>query len=270
MLDSCIHASKEKVNFQGVHPRTQRHRHARPYNHRAMSSPAPTFDPIIASFERTGNIIAGEIRKAILEGRLQPGDVLREEQLARELGTSRTPVREALIELRYEGLVEPQATRRAVVRAYTMEELRDIYELRAALEAHAARIAAERASRTHVAALHASNRRFHEAVIRVEEDSSELIAENLVFHGIIADTTGVPRLKKMIEQVMSVPRRYRAYAAYAPEYRQLIEDEHGRIADAIEQRDGSAASTLMTNHVRWTGEIAAAAAAAVADVAETD
>ena len=63
---------------------------------------APIFGQPIEGTERAGNLIAHEIRRAILEGRVQPGDVLREEQLARELGTSRTPVREALIELRNE------------------------------------------------------------------------------------------------------------------------------------------------------------------------
>jgi DNA-binding GntR family transcriptional regulator len=221
-----------------------------------MSEPAPIFGQPILPTERTGNLIAHEIRRAILEGRVEPGDVLREEQLARELGTSRTPVREALIELRNEGLVEARATRRAVVKAYTAAELRDIYELRATLEAHAARIAAERATEATVRSLEASIERFHELAGRGGADVSELVAENLVFHGLIGDATGFPRLKKMVDQVMVIPKRYRAYAAYTPENRGTVERDHRAIAAAIAGHDAAAAEALMAAHVRWTGEIA--------------
>jgi DNA-binding GntR family transcriptional regulator len=225
-----------------------------------MSDPAPTFGGPILATERAGNLIAHEIRLAILEGRLEPGDVLREEQLARELGTSRTPVREALIELRNEGLVESQATRRAVVRAYNAAELHDIYTLRAALEAHAARLAAERGTEETSRELAASNDRFHELAERAAADElAELVSENLVFHGVIAEATGVPRLQKMIDQVMVIPKRYRAYAAYVPEHRRTVEEDHRRIAEAIGRRDAEAAGRLMDAHVRWTGEIAVAA-----------
>lgn len=220
-----------------------------------MSELAPTFGGPIVPAERTGNLIAHEIRRAILEGRVEPGDVLREEQLARELGTSRTPVREALIELRNEGLVEATTTRRAVVRAYTAEELLDIYELRAALEAHAAATAAARAGPEAVRELEASIERFHE-LAAVEDAIAELVAENLVFHGVIADATGVVRLRKMIDQVMVIPKRYRAYAAYVPEHRGTVERDHRAIAEAIARRDRDEAGALMGAHVRWTGRIA--------------
>ena len=223
-----------------------------------MTEPAPIFGQHIEGAERAGNLIAHEIRRAILEGRLEPGDVLREEQLARELGTSRTPVREALIELRNEGLVEARATRRAVVRAYDAAELLDIYRLRAALEGHAARLAAERATPEAVRNLDASLRRFHDLAGQ-EGAIGELVTENLAFHAVIADATGVPRLQKMIDQVMIIPKRYRAYAAYTLEHRSTVERDHGAIADAIRAHDADAAAALMEQHVRWTGDIAVAA-----------
>jgi DNA-binding GntR family transcriptional regulator len=224
-----------------------------------MSEPEPIFDNLVVPAERTGNLIAHEIRRAILEGRLEPGDVLREEQLARELGTSRTPVREALIELRNEGLVEATATRRAIVRSYDGPELRDIYELRAALEAHAARIAAERNGAAVIGELRASIERFKALAGRDDDVIGDLVTENLVFHGVIADATGVARLKKMIDQVMVIPKRYRAYAAYVPEHRHKIERDHEDIAEAIGAQDGVLAAARMADHVRWTGEIAVAA-----------
>lgn len=224
-----------------------------------MSEAAPIFAQPIVGTERAGNLIAHEIRRAILEGRIEPGSVLREEQLARELGTSRTPVREALIELRNEGLVEAHATRRAVVRSYDAAELHDIYALRAALEAYAGRLAAERATPAQVRELEASSDRFHELAGQGDDLVSELVSENLVFHGVIADATGVPRLKKMIDQVMVIPKRYRAYAAYVPGHRDTVEAHHRLIAAAIARHDAVAAAEAMEQHVLWTGDIAVAA-----------
>jgi DNA-binding GntR family transcriptional regulator len=224
-----------------------------------MNEPALIFShPILAS-ERAGTLIAHEIRRAILEGRVEPGDLLREEQLARELGTSRTPVREALIELRNEGLVEARANRRAVVRAYNALELLDVYELRAALEAHAARVAACRATPDAVRSLEASNERFAALALRRGENVDELVSENLVFHGVISEAAGVPRLTKMIDQVMVIPQRYRAFAAYLRENRGTVARDHQAITEAIGRRDGDTAADLMAEHVRWTGEIAIAA-----------
>ena len=184
---------------------------------------------------------------------------MREEQLAKELGTSRTPVREALIELRNEGMVEARATRRAVVRAYTAEELHDIYGLRAALEAYSARLAATRAGPAMVRELDASIERFHELAGHEGDLINDLVSENLVFHALISDATVVPHLKR-IRPGDGDPRRYRAYAAYVPEHRGTVEEHHRWIADAIRARDADRAAATMEQHVRWTGDIAVAAA----------
>lgn len=226
-----------------------------------MNEAASTFEKPIPAAKRAGNLIAHEIRRAILDGRIAPGDVLFEEQLARELGTSRTPVREALIELRNEGLVEVGANRHAVVRAYDEGELRDIYHLRAVLEAHAARLAAMRATPRTIQELDASIDRFRQLAGRGGDVLNELVAENLVFHGVIAEATRVSHLQKMIDQVMVIPKRYRAYAAYTPERRGTVERDHRAIADAIRDGDDNRAAALMEQHVDWTGEVAVLAPA---------
>ena len=82
------------------------------------------------------------IRQAIVDGRLPPGQRLKEEELARELGISRTPVREALLILQTEGLVDAAPNRGAVVRSHDADDLEDLYQLRALLEGYAARRAA--------------------------------------------------------------------------------------------------------------------------------
>lgn len=211
--------------------------------------------PLIIN-ERAGNAVANLLRLAILEGRLQPGEVLKEETLAKELSISRTPVREAIIELRNEGLVESTATKRAIVRSYSAGELHDIYNLRASLEGFAAMLAAERSTEATLRRLNESNARFRDGMTRSGEITTELINENLDFHDIIAESAEIPRLKKMINQVMVIPMRYRAYAAYTTEHRHTVLSEHEEITRAIGARDPIRARDVMEAHVRWTGDVA--------------
>src|SRR5215468_1688413 len=82
------------------------------------------------------------VRQAIAEGRLEPGQRLKEEELARVFGISRTPIREALLVLQAEGLVVTAANRGASVRSYEADDLDEMYRLRALLEGHAAHRAA--------------------------------------------------------------------------------------------------------------------------------
>src|SRR3954449_12090798 len=85
-----------------------------------------------------------QLQHAILEGVLKPGERLRAEALAQRYGTSRTPVREALLQLEAQGLVEVEPNRGAVVRAFDRADLLDLYEVRALLEPAAAARAARR------------------------------------------------------------------------------------------------------------------------------
>src|SRR6187431_2890956 len=84
------------------------------------------------------------LEEAILEGDLKPGERLRAEALAQRYGTSRTPVREALLQLEAQGLVEVEPNRGAVVRPFDRADLLDLYEVRALLEPAAAARAARR------------------------------------------------------------------------------------------------------------------------------
>src|SRR6187200_3686539 len=85
-----------------------------------------------------------DLRHAILEGELAPGERLRAEALAGRFGTSRTPVREALLMLEREGLVDVLPNRGAIVRSFDADDLLDLYEVRSLIEPHAAARAATR------------------------------------------------------------------------------------------------------------------------------
>src|SRR5205823_3991089 len=135
---------------------------------------------------RNAGVAATElIREAIVDGRLEPGQRLKEEELARELGISRTPVREALLMLQAENLVVATPNRGATVRVHDAGDLDDLYQLRALLEGHATRRATPRISDEEIESLRESCERFD--VLSPEHDLRELVRENLFFHNTILD-----------------------------------------------------------------------------------
>ena len=187
------------------------------------------------------------IRQAIIDGRLPPGRRLKEEELARELGISRTPVREALLMLQAEGLVDAAPNRGAAVRSHSAEDLDDLYQLRALLEGYATRRAATRLSDDAVASLRASCERFDSLL--GTEDMNELVAENLVFHQTILEGAGSPRLVAMVRQVIELPLVYRSYVWYSEQQQRISSHYHWQIARALEARDAERAELVMKEHV---------------------
>lgn len=198
---------------------------------------------------RNASVVATEvIREAILDGRLPPGRRLKEEELAQELGISRTPVREALLMLQAEGLVDAAPNRGATVRSHSADDLTDLYQLRALLEGYAARLAATRLSGDTIAALRDSCTRF-EALVGDEADMSALVKENLFFHQTILDGAGSARLNAMVRQVIELPLVYRSYIWYSRGQQRISAHYHSQITRALEARDCERAELVMKEHV---------------------
>jgi DNA-binding GntR family transcriptional regulator len=206
-----------------------------------------TFDVDPPLARTAGNAAAEVIRQAILDGRLAPGQRLTEERLARDLGISRTPVREALQALQLEGLVDAAPNRSATVRAYDRDDIADMYELRALLEGHAARMAAASITDEQLSAIYASCERFE--TISADDDLRELVQENFVFHNTILEAAGSARLAGMVRQVVELPLAYKSYVWYSPAQRRISEHYHRLIARALELRDAERAEHLMKEHV---------------------
>jgi DNA-binding GntR family transcriptional regulator len=186
------------------------------------------------------------IREAILDGRLEPGARLKEEELARELGISRTPVREALLMLQAEGLIETTPNRGAAVRTHDADDLIDLYQLRSVLEGYAARQAAARASDEEIALLRESCDRF-DAI--GGDDVRELVKENLWFHSAIHEAAGSPRLSSMIRRVIELPLVYKSYVWYSPDQKRISAHYHRQITNALGVRDSERAELVMREHV---------------------
>ncbi len=203
--------------------------------------------PERAPLVRNASAAATElIREAILDGRLPPGHRLKEEELARELGISRTPVREALLVLQTEGLIDAAPNRGAAVRSHDGDDLEDLYQLRALLEGYAARRAATNITDAALLGLWASCERF-EALI--DGDVQELVKENLLFHNVILDAANSRRVAELVRKVIELPLVYRSYIWYSVEQRKISAHYHRQITKALEARDGERAELVMKEHV---------------------
>ena len=173
------------------------------------------------------------LEEAILEGELKPGERLRAEALAQRFGTSRTPIREALLQLEAQGLVEVEPNRGAVVRAFDRDDLRDLYEVRALLEPRAAARAAtaHRAPRDIDAAASALLR-------RAVED--QIVANEAVPPDHRSRPRGSPRLTVAMRAATGIPRAFRS--VFWHDERQRAESLicHRRLVSAFRARDAAA------------------------------
>ncbi|NMI01952.1 GntR family transcriptional regulator, partial [Pseudonocardia acidicola] len=206
--------------------------------------------------QRSSEGVARLIRKAILDGRLQPGQPLRERALAEELGISRTPIREALFILHGEGLIDLIPNRGATVRTITATDVAEIYALRAVLESHAAATAAEHVTDADLA-------RLEEAYARLERigdhgSAHEQADADLQLHAAIAQATGNQLLRTMIGQVHAFTVTYRSQYPYSPEQVRRANVQHRAIIDALRDNDAKRAEELMREHVSWSRELALA------------
>jgi DNA-binding GntR family transcriptional regulator len=207
--------------------------------------------------EKTSVSAARLLRQAILAGELAPGQTLGEENLGRQLGISRTPVREALVMLRGEGLVDTPPNRPAAVRSFSADDLYEMHTLRAMLEGYAAHTAAERVTDRQIEALTASVDRY--ATLCEHDDRlPELVEENFTFHSIIMEAAESDRLMSMTSQVTAVPLIYKSYMTYSIDNRESALQDHRKILDALRDRDTQRSESLMKAHVLWARDVALA------------
>lgn len=189
-----------------------------------------------------------EVRQAIIELRLKPGEPLREATMAEQLGVSKTPVREALARLEQEGLVETTSFKGAVVSGYSREDLQEIYELRELLEGAAARAAATSASDdtlTRLAALVAESRGLH-----AKEDLEGLAALLGAFDLVIYEQVANERIRALIENLKAHLARIGRLTEEIPGRVKASVEEHAAIVEAIAARDADEAERSMRIHIR--------------------
>jgi DNA-binding GntR family transcriptional regulator len=214
-----------------------------------------TVDPeLMRRPEPAGTHLAYErIRQAIVEGRYRPGHRLVEQRVGQDLDLSRTPVREALFRLEAEGLVESVRNRGATVRTLTRQDILDVYDLRASLEALAAERAADRATDERIASLEDANDEFRKAIPLVAPDDLGglrlLHAANDRFHAGLVALSGNRRLEQNLARTVSAPLVFISFRQYTTDELQRSMLFHELILQAVARHDGRRASALMAEHI---------------------
>jgi DNA-binding GntR family transcriptional regulator len=214
---------------------------------------------------KTSVMVADLIRDGILEGRLRPGERLKEDMLAKELDVSRTPVREAIAMLQAEGLLEAHQHRGAQVRSYTPSELEEIYDLRSILEGYGARRAATRITQRELGRMRTSVERMEKLQ---PKDLEHLVQQNGIFHDTILQAADSQRLVTMVSQTRALPLIYQSYAWYTPAQLSLSLEYHRRVLSALERHDAEQAEYDMRHHLFNAREALTTAYAEAAEAGE--
>lgn len=211
--------------------------------------------------ERLSDQLAARLGAQIESGALSPGDRLpTERELSLTHGVSRTVVREAVHQLKSRGLLLSRqgsgvfVAPAPLVRALSfdsqvldsMDAVVQVREVRRALDGEIAALAAQRATRSQVAAL-------RRALRDVEQANGDGVEEDLAFHRVLAEATGNPqfiRLLEFLEQYLTEAMRVtRANEAWRADFSEQVGDEHRAIYEAVAARDPAAARRVAVRHM---------------------
>jgi DNA-binding GntR family transcriptional regulator len=193
------------------------------------------------------DFVYDSLRDAIWEGRFANGERLREEEIARALGVSRTPVREALQRLQQRGLLEIGPGRSLMVPELSRHQVFELYAMREILEGSAARFAAQHANPTEIAILY----RLQEELAKADDDDAiRLIKLNREFHQAIYEAAHNQYLLQILETLHDSLAMLHGATFRIPTGRAESDAEHRRIVAAIELRDPDAAERAAREHIQ--------------------
>lgn len=207
---------------------------------------APTFverQPLTAEEEAYSFLLG-----AICTGRYRKGDRLIAEDIAGEIGMSRMPVREAFRRLDAQGLVTLRPNRGAVVSGLDLDELREVFEMRSALEGLAIRVAVGKIGDRQLSALE----RMLDEMDDYRDESSQWVSLHRAFHEYLCSLSGRPRLMKQISALYSLIEAPMRLWLQHSEKPMSARDEHIVILDAIRSGNVELAESVVRQHIEET------------------
>ena len=193
------------------------------------------------------DVVFNTLRQAILKGELAPGERLMEIQLADRLGVSRTPIREAIRKLELEGLVLMIPRKGAEVAKISEKSLRDVLEVRRALEVLAVELACQRMTEDDIKKLESAQEDFKAAVDKGEAMAIAETDEH--YHDIIYNGTGNVRLIQLLNNLREQMYRYRLEYIKEADKRQILLIEHEHILKGLKERKMDEVKEAMREHI---------------------
>lgn len=208
----------------------------------------PRLVPIkLDNYKPLREMVFESLREAIIQGRLIPGERLMEIQLAEEMGVSRTPVREAIRKLELEGFVVMVPRKGAFVAGISVKDIVDVFEVRAALEALAAGLAAERITNEELEELERSL--FQISEVSASQNISAIVETDVNFHEIIYKSCRNERLMQIVTHLKEQIFRFRTTTLALPGRSKNALDEHRAMVEAISDRNVELAQQLAREHI---------------------
>ena len=193
------------------------------------------------------DVVFNTLRQAILRGELKPGERLMEIQLANKLGVSRTPVREAIRKLELEGLVLMIPRKGAEVADISEKSLKDVLEVREALEELAARLACDKITKEGINRLKEAAQDFRSAL--KSNDITQMAEADVRFHDVICNATENQKLGQLLNNLREQMYRYRIeYLKDQQVYEKLL-SEHDEIIRHIEKGEKDEAARVVSRHI---------------------
>ena len=205
------------------------------------------FNMTVNEYMPLRDVVFYTLRQAILKGEMEPGERLMEIQLAKKLGVSRTPIREAIRKLELEGLVIMIPRRGAEVAGITEKALRDVLEVRRSLEELAIELAVARMKEDDIKALEAARIEFREAL--TTNDMIRIAQADEKFHDVIYAGTYNDKLVQLLNNLRDQIYRYRLEYIKDVGKRQLILIEHENILNAVKTRNLELGRRAMREHI---------------------
>lgn len=200
------------------------------------------------TFTKASDKIRAEIENAIREGALLPGDPIDEAEIATQYKVSRTPIREALIQLQAQGMLTSLPRGGMVVAKMDLQQLLSLWELLAELEGVAVRLACQRMTpeeRKTILEHHEQSRAVADA-----DDFAGWQENNLRFHELIYRATRNPYLRQEVLRMRARTGYYRKHAFGALGQIRTSFEQHQQIVEAFMANDGDAAARAMLTHMR--------------------
>jgi len=205
---------------------------------------------MVGAYRTMQEIVYDTIRDAILGGRYRPGQRLVADELAKEIGVSRMPVREALHRLEATGLVTLTPHRGAVVNELSESEIIEIYHIRAVLDGLATRLAAPHLAKPDYDRLNAILDEM--AAAAKLKDLDRVLRVNRDFHQCIWQAAHAPRLHSLLENLYDASQRFRHISILLPGRLEQLTQEHRRIAQALARGDVEKAERFAIEHHEGT------------------
>lgn len=193
------------------------------------------------------DVVFNTLRQAILRGELKPGERLMEIQLANKLGVSRTPIREAIRKLELEGLVLMIPRKGAEVAEITEKNLRDVLEVRRALEELAVRIACEKITDEEIEQLKITAQNLQNTLD--SKDVTKIAEADVQFHDIIYFATDNQRLIQLLNNLAEQMYRYRVEYLKRENFYENVVEEHKELIRTIEAKQQDMAAQVMCRHI---------------------